>query len=662
MALALLGMLCVAMGRVSPAAACGGSAQAPVDAALVPGSAHINSWLWGDWEGPPPLTRFLYAVHPTDPDTYAALEIALYGQELLRGGRPTRKPSLEAFGQALHAGDHTGASRAAWRTLEQILDLPVPLATPYGAMLSEVVEYLELAPLLSVVPPAELAAYFPSGGADSSGDAGSSRRGVLLDAAEVRGLAPDRAQALLEQKPDHPRAASLRWLRLRAHIATEIADGWDAADIRAHTAPGAADRLLAEADGWLGDYPEHPLAEYVKLKKVRIHYLVGDPEAAWALLLELYPRHPARIANEMRFLIAAGTEPPETDLTALRPELASALLPYVTLAPPVWSSLWRRAEAEPEAPWSLPLRERLLWQLHTTETRVLPEAFPQQASAPTPSYARLRLAALLSAGAWDPAWEQSELMLADTSFVAPIRAQLRLQSGDMLGALLEPGLEPRAQLYLLRTLAPDRVLRSLRNHDDEELRFQSRLILALRLRERARGWYRGARMLESVDPERSALWREGARLSARSTPDAQLQYARWLKTHAGEVFLPRDHTEIVWYRNLPLTGPTPSSPPDRAPNLPFTLADEWAGTERWLRQAFATWAALQAYAHWLDHAAGREDPALVRKVIREADECYNALLNYGSYDSYAWASVVVDSDAARTIRRVGHAYPRADAL
>jgi hypothetical protein len=640
----------------APALACGGSDYAVLDAPLVPVSQAVDAWLEGygdmDWEPhPAPVTRFLYGLHGTDPAAYTALEAVLYDAP------PDTKselalPTLAPFQAALSAGDRKAAHDAAAALVEAVLDLPAPLADASAPLLRAPVEYLEIEGKLGTLPAPAVAAYF-AGGAPTGA--------LLTQAAAVRGLAPAAAAAILARTPAHPRAASLRWLALRHAMATDIPDGWDYGEIHAAMPAGVGDRLQAQADAWLRDFPTHPLADYVRLATLRVRYLDGDTDAAWSVLLEMYARHPVRVANEARFLVKQGFAPPATlDLAALPPEFASALLADVSLTPVVWDQLWRKAASNAAAPWALPLQERLLWQLSEgNPTGALPPSFAAIAVAPpaSPTWGRLVLAVLLREGRVDEAWAQTERLKDDVEFVGPIRAQIRLLRRDWSGALHEPGLPADSQSYLLRVLAPDDVLQGLLADPDAALASEARFNLALRARAAPGGWKAGATLLAPTDPARSALWKRAAKLAAGKKDAQVLAYARFLRSQAGEIFLENTHEDVVWYRALPSWSP--DTPPARVAGLPFSTDDELARTAAWLPRAFATHGAFVVYARWLDGLdVSKLDATRYKQAqiaLGEADSAYNTLLNYGSSDTYAWGSVLPQSAEAVAVRRVGRA-------
>jgi hypothetical protein len=516
--------------------------------------------------------------------------------------------------------------------VEAILDLSVDDAEQHGEALRLAVEWIELAPTLQKTPPDAIAKWFASTDAKPDGLPGEIR---LVSA--VRQTTPA-AAARMSISKSHPRAASLRWLALRHALTTGIPDGWSAEDIRQATPKGFGD-LQKQLDAWLADYPDHPLADYVRLKKVRLHYLSGEADAAWAVLLDLYDEHPARVANEMRFLYKQSVEPTKVDFATLPPEIAAGLAHRAS--PEEWSALWKRTEAEKDAAWAVPLQEKLL--LAAQDDGTLPEAFPKEAAAPTDAWAVLRFAALERAGRWDEAWAQLEKLDPKGRVAGPARTRLLLQKGDWVGAIRNPNLDPAAMRYLIRVLAPEEALVTLADDERQEIRWEARLALASRDLSEGTRWKKAAKWLAPVDPDRAALWKQADALSRKKSADDVLAYARFLRENGGFVFVGNEYEDVVFYRSLP------NGAGEGRAELGITGED--AAIAAWLKRSFATWYSVEAYARYLQLV----DPASfeARAGLDEADRTYNVLLNYGSGDYHAWGSILPDSQPARDIRAAG---------
>jgi hypothetical protein len=630
----------------TPALPCGGGDYANITAPLVQPWSHVQATLYpGMLDGyseDASVTRFQHALRALDP-AWPELEAALAGGDANPDPSGRVAKATAAFHKSLDQGYLEGAREAAAETVEAILDLPVPLAEPHGEALRLAVEFLEVRAILKATP--ELAAWFRSTSADPA-----KLPSTLAALRGVRGAATD----ALPADPRHPRAASIRWRQLQDRLRTEVPDGWSPEDIRSQ-APGGFGALHAAIDAWLTDFPRHPLADYGRLKKVRLHYLAGEAAPAWQLLIDLYGRHPVRAGNEMRFLVQQGLNPEGVDPAKLPPELAVALSEWLPLPPDLWGSLWQQAQGS--APWAIPAQERLL--LTATEARVagtpLPPAFPSAPAAPTVTWAHLRLGGLLVDGRADDALAQLALLPADDPAIPPIRAHLYLVAGDPTSAAATPGLDPDAMRYLVRILLTTEQVARLIDTPDPEVRWEARLALASRRLAESGDWQQGAALLDPVDPERAARWREIATLSTDRSPAGVLALARYLRSHGGQIFVRADNDEVWWYRALPVIGYEGYDMGPLAPPYP----EQARRAAAWLQGSFATWRAVQAYARWLEMLEVRklrgESLREARAVLDEADVAYNLLLNYGSGDYYAWNGFLPQTEEAQTIRRVGAA-------
>ncbi len=666
--LSLLTLLALAVLTPSPAEACGGPDSRELDLPLQPVSARANVWLdpWdGEADNPEPVTRFLYAFRAANPDLYAALDGAntmgamdhVGAAESVvppaAGSFPEQvMPATDHFHAALAKGDYNAANTAAVAMVKAILDLPATLAEPYGEQLRLAVEFIEVRPTLTGVPADAVAAWFANTHASAIG--------LPVPLAAVAAV---RSTAMQAAKPDRasPRAASLRWLAIRQALKVGVPDGWSADDIAtaaAKTGDPGFSSLQSQLDGWLRDYPDHPLADLARLKKVRLYYLAKDPDNAWKLLIAMYPRHPARVANELRFLTMQGSIPANLPV-GTPPEALVGLLDSHPLDANQWTTLWGRAQAAKGQPWALPVEEKLLLQLvDGPADDPLPAAFPAVAAAPSQTWAKLRLLVLAARPALSTSADfaaQLALIDAKDPLLPPIIAHVALARHDWVGAIRTPGLAPASVQYLIRVLAPEDELKKLADDPDKTIRWEVRLSLASRQLSRNGDWNAGAAMLEPVDPARAVLWRDAGKLAASNDPKQVLAYARFLRANGGMIFVGNGYEDVVWYRSLPVSGPP--EPGAIYNHAGVTPTDEWAATDAWLKRSFSTYYALGAYARWLDllppgHPRGS---ALTDdyKVLAEADTTYNLLLNYGSGDYYAWARALPGSQPAKDVRRVG---------
>lgn len=645
----LLALIAAALS--APAAlACGGGEYANLDDALTPAVSHVDTWLFADaWMGgeADPLTDFLYTASAQDPALFDALNKA-YGWEPAPAFPGAVDKADGVFHAALVRGDYDGALNAAKEVVEGVLDLPVVLAESHTEQLRLAVEFIEVRGSLGNAAPAAVAAWFASTTASTAGVPAQ-----LSAIAAVRTTTPEQAAKLTQVK--HVRAASVRWLAIRHALQTGIPNGWSAEDIRT-AAPGGFGALDAQLDAWLRDFPTHPLADYARLKKVRLAYLAGKNDAAWTLIADQYTRHPARAADELRFLYAQGALPSADVVRKLPPELAAGLVVDVPVGDATWNALWQQTEAHKDAPWAVRVQERLmlaaLKAVAESPTAGLPSAFPAAAARPSDAWMRIRTAALMQAGRFDDARAQLKLAPAEP-FYAPLSAQLALEAGDWVSAIRTPGLDGDAMRYLVRVLAPVEVLQQLVDDPDVGIRWEARVSIASRQLADTRDWAAGAALLEPVDAERAALWRKADALSKGTSFKKRVAFARFLASNGGHLLMNNDHGDVVWYRSLPFSAPYQEGAyaPDRA-GLHILPADEWAATEAWLKRSFSTWYAVNVYADALA-SGGRSAGVAGGQALQAADTSYNTLLNYGSGDYYAWASILPDSAAAHKIRDFG---------
>lgn len=627
----------LALGPIE-ASACGGAFYMVLDAPRRSEGYHLSEMLYGSdpyGEYRPELLDFLYPLRGSAPEAYATLDNVLQNYSYdetppdPEPGYASTRARLADYEAALSKGDLGAMRDAAAALVEEILDLPAPVAEPFAAELRGPVELLELGAALDGVPVRELQSYLYGA---------TPTHPLLIAASQVRGLDPSKATALLASSPSHPRRASLRWLSMRHRAAVDIPDGWDASEIAERIDPVKHRALIDGADQWLKDYPKHPLADYVRLYKLRLHYLRGEADPAWAILFDLYERHPVRAANEMRFLDRQHVPVPSSaDLSALPPEVAAALLPEV-IDPSLWSALWQRSASEP-GPWALPLQERLLLSLARSEGPLdlaRYAAFPQAAAAPSETWSRLRALVVLKAGRSDLARDQLALLPVADPWTANLRARLDLEAKNLVGAASQPGLPADVMQYLVRIEATDEDLLRLADSSDTAVAWEARLALSTKAIADRGDYKRAAKLMSKVDPERAALYTQARSLTRSRGAGAAVDRAHFFREKAGLIFASND---VYWYRSLPV-----DSPLDPA-------------ITSWLTRSFATYYALVAYADWLSRLDVASLDAFelthAREILREADDTYNLLLNYGSSDGYAWGQILPNSPPAVTIRKVG---------
>ena len=545
---------------------------------------------------------------------------------------PAVLAGLDAFTQAIAASDRVGARAAAVRVVDTLLSLPSPLATPSAAGLQRAVEFIEVEPVLGEADAQGVAAAF--GGSPASGGT------PLLDQVlAIRETPFEASAALLARYPESPRRPSLELAVLRNRMTAEIGNGWPG-QIQG-TSPETWAALLAAHADWLTRYPDHPLADLARLQRLRILYLMGDQDAAWALLVDLYGRRPARALWEMRHLVRNGMVPKDLDLATLPdPVLACALLGFTERPSPAdWSTLWQRAQGGNGAPWAVNLQERLLLALAADDSDdlSLPAAFPAQPARPSELWAQLRTLALKQAGRHTEALRQAELLDAGhDARSAALLAGLLVEVGQTTRAAALQALDEDTAVYLLEVVADDAPLAAMASGGGPRAALAAEALAGRRL---GNGdWVAGARVLDSAIPERATLWREAAKRAADRSAAGQLALAHWLLDHRGELFRATDPGMSRGLKGL-LDSDLPKDQRERL--------------VAWLLHGGEEQQALDSYGTALErlNPRGRE----AANALREADRLYNRLINWDVSQSEAFAGLLAATPAATQIRTAGKA-------
>ena len=543
---------------------------------------------------------------------------------------PAVLAGLDAFTQAIAQGDREAARAAAARVVDTLLSLPAPLATPSAAGLQRAVEFLEVEPTLGEGDAPQVAAVF-------AGSAATGGTPLLDQVLAIRAAPFAEAATMLARFPDSPRRPSLELAVLRNRMTTEIGNGWPG-QIQG-TTPETWAALLAAHDDWLTRYPGHPLADLARLQRLRILYLKGDADAAWALLFDLYGRRPARALWEMRHLVRNGMVPQNLSLAGLPdPVLAAALLGFTAPPSPAdWDRLWQRAEAAAGAPWAVNLQERLLLALAAEDggELTLPGAFPVQAARPSELWAQLRTLALKRAGRHPDALHQAELLDAQRDpRSAAILAGLLAETGQATRAAALGAVDEDTAVYLLHVVADDAPLAAMARGAGPRAALAAEALACRRLG--SGDWDAGARALDAAIPERAALWREAAKRVADLSAAGRLALARWLLECRGELFRANDPG-----MSRGLKGLLDSVLPD----------DQRVRLVAWLLHCGEEQQALNAYGAALErlNPRGRE----AADALREADRLYNRLLNWDVSQSETFAGLLAATPAAKQIRVAG---------
>lgn len=662
----LIAGLCLTLFLPRGSRACGGPYFFPVGEVLAPIDALLEQTLspldhFGDGFTIEPFL-FLYPFH-VDPTRQGQVEDLwrlsyenrwnAEGTESVPGNSGA---SLEGFEAALRRGDADAAEAEARRVVAKVLDMPLALANHNQPAFARALEYLELKPGLAKVPPRILERYFlfvPA--ADRLWPEPPKRPWEMLSLPPalqqgwiVRLAARGDAAKLAELFPQGPRAATLRFIALQEKFRREIPNGW-LEEIRKNTSPQTWQGLEGAAEAWLQEFPRHPLADLARLTKLRAYYYQGHSEKAWDLLFSMYPRRLARVLGEMRFLLKQGLNPARAGDSGQDPVLKTALLPFLKPEPLAWAQDWRLAERALPAAWALNLQERLLSQAvaMTKDGKPLPVTFPAQAAAPSELWAQLRLMALLQAGQLDAAITQAKLLKPEAAGDL-LRARTHLARREWVQALAVPKLPEEAKRYLLRVLFDAATLEKLCAEGTAPWRDEACLTLAAR--EAAKGnWNGGAELLK--DARRAALWREAGRLASDPSHTGTLAFARFLKAQRGKIFF---SASTDWYRSLNYRlSSLKDAVKDAAKNPanPWSAAEESRAIQGYFTDTSEWFYALKAYAAWLK-AADPKDRAAA-KVLQEADQTYNGLINWDNWNSPFWQEYLEKSEWAVAIREAG---------
>ncbi len=650
-------LLLALMSRAAPCFPCGGGEFYPIDAALystetlfsriiapesVLGGPQIPKELW-----------FLYPFKLTKPD-----EIAELWRECYEGGASSPAVDgpdrLNSMMNILRDRAPIAAVGEARAIVDHVLDMPVGQANVNQEEVRRAVELVELQPYLKGVDRDLVTRFFSR---DEAIESSAALPPELKEALEIRRMARADMGEYAKQHPASPRIASLRFVAVQEAMHHDIPDGWQFEIARAMT-PDDWKRLEALHDSWLADFPDHPLADLVRLSKVRIYWYQGDARA-WSTLFDLYPRHLPRLLAEMRYL-KGGILPREfLNHPHVDPLLQTALLLDAGADQSMWSSLWKLSEARATEPWAINLQERLLKVAgdRVASWKSLPQGFPEKPSNPTRLWGRLRLVALYKAGRLDKFEEQDRTLGADADLAA-FRARILLMHGEPLRAAQVEKLDPLARSYLVRVMLDEKSLVAAAQTPDAALRAEATLTRAVR-RAAQGDWKGGADLLRDTDPEKAALWTEVAGKAADRSSRGRLAWARFLRDNDGKLLFGVDK---VWDRSVCGRARVLALPEDprnnvtlyeryNSPDLPWTKEEEITAIRRHLDGSSETFLALQAYAAWLSSVNLKDRD--VGEALKEADTVYNRLINWPYVTESCFNDALKGSDAAATLRRVG---------
>ncbi len=614
----LLLLLLVVAGLNTPrdATACGGpdygnfGALAPLDAALFDLTMPEAEWAnWGNAHIPE--LRFLF---PFKKKADLAWKLA---HENLEHAPPL---ALGPLDDAMRRDDLAAIDREARKVIDQLLDMPAPLAAEHATLFWRAVELVELHPVLARVSKAERHDYL-------RGAVGVPMPPVLQQALDARRAEPGPASQQLPSTAGHPRAASLElWDAIR-DVHTKIPNGYR--DAIQKQVPAATFRSLVKSFArWRAAHPKHPLVDYARLYELRVAYLADDGAAAWQVLFDMYPRHLGRVVSEMRYLRVQGVEPSAQQVDAVKdPLLVAALANESTITPARWRKWWKLAGT---APNQQNLKERLLaWS--AKHAGPLPPEFPKDATKISPLAAKLAAVALMDAGRLAAAQKQLEKLPTD-AMQARLLAKARLERGKPEQAAAVKGISLDERRYLVRVRLPTASLVRLEKSKDTELAMDARIEHAARLGRKGR-WRDAAKLMDGVDRDRAELYRHVGKLTRLKE---WLELARFFEDQRGRMFF---DDESAFYRGISTRWESQPKGSKEARQIEGALV---RGTERWL--------SLEAYTRWLVAHPKDQD---ARDVLSEADRAYSRLTNFGGGDWFFWGKYQKQSPTIRRLRQVG---------
>jgi hypothetical protein len=606
-----------------------------------------------------PELRLMEPIHRAVPDSVAQVYGFLYegdGTPLdpvfdTTGARRAREMEAPML-RAMERGAYADAVAEARRVVSGVLDVPAALAGAYGDALRDAVEIVDVAPRLAPADRGVATRYFRGDSARDALRASGSLPPVLREALEVRSLTRTAAASYAEQHPQSGRLGSLRFVALQEAMRAGIPDGW--AGSMDSVPPERWTELDRLHNEWLRAFPAHPMADYVRLSRVRLAYFRQDRAGAWNELLEVYPRHRERVLGEMAYLMRKSTYPPSLDDPRIDWPLRAALVRDTRLDAATWARYWRASESHVNEPWAIPLQERLLWQaIVLARGGSLPEAFPRTPRAPSALWAKLRLIALMQAGDIDAAFAQADSTPDSASDVGAIRARLHLLRREWGPAIAAA--DEHASEYLVRVLAPTPVVDSLAATRGSPVATDARLTTVGR-RALAGDWAGAGRAAAGTGTARARLWARTAKLAADTSRAGTLAFARWMRDRRGELFFGESTywlRGINWrrYALLPDSSGGIAQPRKFDTRLPWTPDEELSKISAHLRSTTELYYSLRAYARWLDGATAATPG--VAAVVREADQVYNRLINWDENNSRFWSDELTSSREARSIRRAG---------
>ncbi len=422
-----------------------------------------------------------------------------------------------------------------------------------------------------------------------------------------------------------------QFLDLVQQFSTQVPNGW-AAGVKNQVPASFWAQQLASTNTWLTANPTHPLRDLVSLWQERVHYFSGATNAAWSVLLQLYPQRRTRALAEMRYLIQQNARPSAAQLDAVRdPLLAATLLTQENATPARWERYWRLSEKAPRKAEGVVLQERLLQALVDQGKGALPASFPQQAANPSQYWGKLRGLLLMRQGRFAQAKEQLSLLTPEPE-QATLLATCYLNLGDPVQAARTPSLGPVDASYLIEVLTPAAELPKLRTDASPTVAAAAETALASTLIQR--GDFQGAaRWYKPIDAPQAAALEHMASLQKQGD---ELGLARALRARGKDLGV---GMQSDYYRGF--STRYAQLKPDSA---------EAKGLIAYFETSSGSFQALRHFVPWLE---AHPNDAQAPSVLDEADAAYIALQSFGGWPDLFWVRYLTNHDLAVRLRRIG---------
>lgn len=637
---------------------CGGPQTYPIDSPLLPiedigDSMTLTADDYGFYTRPRDEFLFLYPfwiIHKDILDdlwnisykaSYQSSEdgkkVFLINEELLK-----QTPDLSSFESFLSSTNWAGAKIAAEKIIKHIIDMPSNQAQLHNQALKRALEFWELEPHLKEIPESVAKSFFLDNTFFTTKLAKP-----FQEALTIRNLKREEIRAFLTANPRTARSASLQFVILQETMKNKIPNGWPSENMLSKDTWNQLETMI---DDWLRQFPNHPLADLVQLMKVRLYYFKLDYKAAFSVLLKMYPKHLPRVLAEMRHIGEGGSEQIVNDET-VDPILRTALLPVVGVTPEQWDKLWLLSEVNRNQAWAINLQERLLYLAvregdfpHRSVVFSSLKKFPDRPDNPTQLWGELRLLVLLENEQWDKAWSEAASLPEDET-VAILKARYYIIHGNAWEAVKLKKLPWYSKRYLIDVLLSIGDLKKILPEEEKKAEYEVILTIAIH-QAYAGDWDTAANMIKKVDLEKAKLWKQCAELYRNNSQDGLLQWARFLNENDGMIFYGND---IAWYRSLNYRNDSINRSASYI-RKEWTVEYEKSAIECHLLNSTELWLALQTYIKYLSKASPSPQAC---EVLKEADLCYNKLINYDSNNSQFWSNYFKDNQFIAQLRSDG---------